>query len=153
MTDKSDIMTDYDGTPSPSPSPSPAQEESLSAEPTYSEPFERFWKAYPKRRKKINAGKEWKKKNLDGQIDMILDRLQKQIVNKAELIKAGQFAAEFLDPERWIKYESWNDELEIVEKKPHSAHIQEFQGKFGISAEEIMEENKKRAELERRKNP
>jgi hypothetical protein len=103
----------------------------------YSEEFERFWKAYPKRVGKKASWTEWKKKNLDSQIGMILDLLQKLIINKSELIKADQFVAEWKDPERWIKKECWNDEIQTIVKTRPSAHIQEFEGKFGVTQEEL----------------
>ena len=73
--------------------------------------FDEFWKIYPNRVKKKNALAEWKRKTIPKNVCEILSR---QITHKSRLRDTGKFSPEWPDPERWIKHERWNDEIEII---------------------------------------
>ena len=71
--------------------------------------FEDFYFLYPKKVKRKNAKTEWDKKTIP---ENIIDILKGQIRNKAALQAVNKFSPEWPDPERWIKHERWNDEIE-----------------------------------------
>lgn len=84
--------------------------------PPYSGEFELFWKAYPKHTAKKNAWAEWRKLNgTRPPIETIVKAIENQKKARHRKLSAGQFAPEFQDPERWIKRERWNDEIEDPE--------------------------------------
>lgn len=72
----------------------------------YPESFENFWKLYPKKVGKTEAFNIWKSKKLDAIEKKLIQGLENQL--KAYSDKEKQF---WKDPERWLKYERWNDEL------------------------------------------
>ena len=76
----------------------------------YPEDFETFFKAYPKHTGKKGALTEWKKATGKPLLEDILSAIENQKRAKRELTDAGQFAAEWPDPERWIKKARWEDE-------------------------------------------
>lgn len=96
--------------PSPIPSPSPTPKRTKIA---YSDSFSRFWFIYPKRTGKKQAFKEWKKSFPP---ENFCDRIQRQIDHKAKMKAAGMFVPEWPDPERYIKHERWDDELEPISR-------------------------------------
>ena len=74
---------------------------------------ELFWDHYPKHVKKKNAFLEWQKiQDLPEHANSFPSILEKHMRAKAEKKARGQFAAEFPDPERWLKYRRWEDEVE-----------------------------------------
>lgn len=70
----------------------------------YSESFEKFWKAYPKKVRKKSAFSKWKNIHRLADLEFILQVIEKQ--------KTWQSWIDgFIpDPERWLRDERWNDE-------------------------------------------
>jgi hypothetical protein len=90
----------------------PSSSSSSSSTPkskTYSAFFLQFWEAYPKKKGKPNAFKEWNRLKPD--IDTILSALQAQKDEKDRLLLENKFCPEWPDPERWIKNQRWLDEI------------------------------------------
>ena len=83
----------------------------------YSSEFESFWKHYPKKVGKKAAFKEWRK-NHRPPLEELIRILMNQIKYKAEMKKMGKFEAPFPDPERWIKWARWEDEIPVTVGKP-----------------------------------
>ncbi len=77
----------------------------------YTDAFLSFWKVYPKHASKKSAFREWEKATDKPPLEAILSALEKQKRAKKALIDAGQFSAEWPDPERYIKKERWEDEI------------------------------------------
>lgn len=76
----------------------------------YSDDFLSFWSTYPKKSgNKKKAWLEWEKLDLPP-LQTILDAIVKQ--DKWRRNANGEFRPEWKDPERWIKYECWNDEVD-----------------------------------------
>ena len=77
--------------------------------------FADFWAAYPKKVKKKNALKEFKKiKDIEALMPTILADLKIKKLSKDWTKDNGQYIP---DPERYIKYERWNDVNEVAEKQ------------------------------------
>lgn len=73
--------------------------------------FSEWWKEYPKKVGKIQAVKEWEKINPDGELQsVLLEAIRKQKLSVKAMVE--QDIAHILDPERWIKYKRWEDEVE-----------------------------------------
>jgi len=72
--------------------------------------FEDFWKAYPKKAGKANALREWNKAKPD--LQSVLAAIVDQKAWR-ENAPEGEFRPPWKDPERWIKAECWNDEVEV----------------------------------------
>lgn len=75
--------------------------------------FEQFWKAYPKKRAKGDCLEIWKKlkrKKTLPEISRILDAIESQKHERANLKNIGAFCPEWKDPERWLKKGCWDDE-------------------------------------------
>jgi uncharacterized protein YdaU (DUF1376 family) len=71
----------------------------------YIDKFDLFWDAYGKKRGKPKALAEWKKLDLNDElISKIIDKAKKQAI----AIPDPTFRK---DPERWLKYQCWEDEL------------------------------------------
>ena len=71
----------------------------------YESDFLTFWNAYPKKAKKPNAYREWKKlKGRRPGIEQLVGCIEKQ--RKWQQWREGYIP----DPERWLKNERWNDE-------------------------------------------
>jgi uncharacterized protein YdaU (DUF1376 family) len=77
---------------------------------TYPEDFERFWKAYPKKRAKRNAYREWVKLRPRPDLEVILAAIER-------LKKSGRELQFYKDPERWLKGACWEDEVEPPKKQ------------------------------------
>ena len=77
--------------------------------------FEDFWKLYPKKVKKQNAFREFKKiKDIEALMPIILDDVERKKRSKNWTKDNGQYIP---DPERYIKNERWNDVNEVAEKQ------------------------------------
>ena len=77
--------------------------------------FEQFWKLYPKKNKKQNAFREFKKiKNIESLMPIILADVEQKRQSKNWTKDNGQYIP---DPERYIKNERWNDVNEVAEKQ------------------------------------
>ena len=90
----------------------------------YTAAFLSFWDSYPKHTAKKAAFKEWQKATGKPSIEIIMSALEKQKRAKKALIDAGQFAAEWPDPERWIKKSRWEDEVGNVSIPAPDRHYQ-----------------------------
>lgn len=90
--------------PSPSPSPSPNKSNISSKR------FEEFWDAYGKKRGKPKALKEWQKAKID---DELASKVIEQAKKQAIAISDPQFRK---DPERWLKYKGWEDEIIVIKE-------------------------------------
>jgi uncharacterized protein YdaU (DUF1376 family) len=66
--------------------------------------FDLFWDAYDKKVGKPNAQKEWLKANID---EVLLKTIVEQAKKYAQAVEK-QFRK---DPERWIKYRGWENEI------------------------------------------
>lgn len=77
--------------------------------------FEDFWKLYPKKNKKQNAFREFKKiKDIEALMPIILDDVERKKQSKDWTKDNGQYIP---DPERYIKNERWNDVNEVAERQ------------------------------------
>jgi hypothetical protein len=79
---------------------------------TYPEDFERFWKAYPKKRAKRNAYREWLKLRPRPDLEVLLAAIER-------LKKSGRELQFYKDPERWLKGACWEDEVEPPKECPY----------------------------------
>lgn len=77
----------------------------------YSDEFESFWKAYPKKVGKGSSWVEWKKEL--PKLDSCLKALSWQIKSESWTKENGKY---IVDPERWIKKRRWEDEPQKVNK-------------------------------------
>ena len=74
--------------------------------------FSEWWKEYPKKVGKIQTVKEWEKVNPDEELQSVIFKaIQKQKLSVKAMVE--QDIAHVLDPERWIKYRRWEDEVEV----------------------------------------
>jgi hypothetical protein len=78
--------------------------------------FERFWAEYPKKVGKIQATKEWE--ILHPTEELAFTILQ-AIIQQKETVKSmiDRDMHHILDPERWIKYRRWEDEIPAIRKQ------------------------------------
>ena len=72
----------------------------------YSNEFEQFWKAYPRKVEKQQAWMVWQKMKPD--LNICLSAVKAQIASGQLNTIEPKF---ILYPERWIKREKWNDEI------------------------------------------
>jgi uncharacterized protein YdaU (DUF1376 family) len=77
--------------------------------------FDLFWDAYDKKVGKPNALKEWSKAKIDEDLLKVVVEQAKKCAQAVE----KQFRK---DPERWIKYKGWEDEI-IVNNEPKSKEL------------------------------
>lgn len=69
--------------------------------------FDRFWQAYPKKRKKKTAKEIWKRKRMDRLIDAILEDI------KTRQQRDSRWLQGFVpDPTTYLNQERWEDEIE-----------------------------------------
>lgn len=74
----------------------------------YPEAFESFWKAYPRRTKKIDALKAWQELELsERDLPMLLDALAWQVNQPQWLRDGGQFVPY---PSTWLRARQFEDE-------------------------------------------
>lgn len=76
----------------------------------YSEAFERFWLAWPKKLDKQDAGNVWRIKRLDGMVDEIIEGVEKHKAHNDWRKEGGQFIPR---AGKWLKREGWTNELSI----------------------------------------
>jgi hypothetical protein len=83
----------------------------------YSQDFETFWKAYPKKSgSKKAAFENWKKLNGNKpDIETILSAIAAQTIWRKNA--NGEFRPEWKDPERWIKNRMWEAETAIGQSR------------------------------------
>ena len=70
--------------------------------------FDDFWNLYDKKVGKPNAQKEWAKAKID-------EDLLKTVLEQAKKYAVATDKKFRKDPERWIKYRGWEDEIIVVE--------------------------------------
>jgi uncharacterized protein YdaU (DUF1376 family) len=88
----------------------------------YLDKFDLFWDAYGKKRGKPKALAEWKKLDLNDElISKIIDKSKKQAI----AIPDPTFRK---DPERWLKYQCWEDEL--ISQNPVSKNMDDKSWQF-----------------------
>jgi hypothetical protein len=75
-------------------------------------PFDSFWEIYPKKTGKKKAEELWKNLKIEDQQKAIEDIPKRKSDDKWK----GGFIK---DPERYIKYEQWNDEIIVKNGKPN----------------------------------
>jgi hypothetical protein len=78
------------------------------------EEFALFWHHYPKKVGKAKTKIIWDRMYKKGEIPdikFLLLRLDMQIAHKKRCKEQNVFCAEFPDPERWVKYKRWDDEV------------------------------------------
>ena len=81
--------------------------------------FDSFWERYPKKRGRKEALAEWKKLKPDeALVDVVLVAIEKQKLWREQGEARGEFRPEWKDPCRWLKNESWTDEVEVDEWNP-----------------------------------
>jgi hypothetical protein len=77
---------------------------------TYTDEFEMFWSAYPRKVAKMDALKAWNKiQKLDVIFEKIMDGLTKAIKSVDWVKDGGKFIPY---PATWLNGERWNDEVE-----------------------------------------
>lgn len=90
------------------------QKQNINRKETESREFDEFWKVYPIKTAKNQALKTWKKLAERGDLaplQDILDSIKKQIVNKENIKRSGQFCPEWKHPATWLNGGCWGDEL------------------------------------------
>lgn len=90
----------------------------------YTEDFETFWKAYPKKTAKKSAFAEWKKASPDLGVCLAAIEAQKQSRKWRE--------GYILDPERWIKRGCWDDVVEPEKGSNGHARIQSLNSTIDV---------------------
>jgi hypothetical protein len=94
--------------PSPSPSPTPKKKNTSSV---YTDEFERFWQAYPRKIGKGAAFRTWKKLNGTRPDADELVRIVEQHKRSEQWKRdGGQYIPH---PQTWLNQERWNDELSV----------------------------------------
>ena len=76
--------------------------------------FDLFWKHYPKKVGKAKAIVVWDRKYIKGEIPEIgnlLAKITEQVEYKDRCKQNNLFCPAWPDPERYIKYERWEDEV------------------------------------------
>ena len=80
------------------------------ATPPYPENFERFWRAYPKKRRKPDALVAWKRKASERPpIDRLLAALESHKASADWQKDSGKYIPH---PKKWLMGHCWNDEVE-----------------------------------------
>jgi hypothetical protein len=88
--------------------PAASESESLQND-DYPDDFNRFWKAYPKKREKLAAFNTWKKvKSIMPPIDSLITSLE-ALCQSHDWTKDGGKYVPY--PERWLKRGGWDDEV------------------------------------------
>lgn len=92
----------------------------------FAQEFLNFYEAYPKKVGRKSSWEIWKKMKKRPKLETLLSALEKQKRAKEHLRQTGQFVSEWPDPERWLKKERWNDEIEQTCKTTATpkAHIE-----------------------------
>ena len=92
----------------------------------YTPSFLKFWKAYPKKTKKTLAFKTWQKLNSKRpEIDTLIEAIETQKTWRKRESGFNRFVPEWQDPERWLKNERWEDEIN-GEQEPGNADVNDF---------------------------
>lgn len=104
--------------------------------------FDLFWKAYPRKVKKVDAKKAWDKIKPDGElIDKIIKALSWQILQDQWTKDGGQFIPH---PSTWLNGKRWDDEKSNFKVNNRKIDCRTVSTDFS-SDEELM--NKKLAEM------
>ena len=83
---------------------------------THASDFLIFWKAYPKKKSKLDAEKAWKSmREKRPPMDVLLSALERQKESKDWLKESGKYIP---FPATWLRAGSWEDETEIETIKP-----------------------------------
>ncbi len=72
--------------------------------------FDRFWKAYPKKRDKLRARKAWIKLNPDMELCRVMARALEQQKQSSDWLKDG--GAYIPNPSTWLNNRRWEDEAD-----------------------------------------
>lgn len=72
--------------------------------------FDRFWKAYPKKRDKMRARKAWEKLAPDMELCQVMSRALKQQKQSSDWLKDG--GTYVPNPATWLNHHRWEDETE-----------------------------------------
>lgn len=91
----------------------PPQQESTAKD----NPFEVFWKAYPKHFDKQKAIQAFKRASLLVSLPTMLDAIEKQSKYRDWCKDNGKFVADWPHPTTWLNGRRWEDETEIPESK------------------------------------
>jgi hypothetical protein len=73
----------------------------------YSEAFEWWWNAYPRKKDKVRAYKAWRRKKLDSRADELIADVKKRLAEDPNWIDLQYIPY----PERYINSERWNDDI------------------------------------------
>ena len=87
--------------------------------------FEKFWKAYPKKRKKKTALDIWKRKKPN--TEALIADVKNRLSNDARWV--GGFVP---DPTTYLNQERWNDEVEQVERRPGMKTTDDYALEAGV---------------------
>ncbi len=82
-----------------------------------SEEFTTFWQRYPRKVAKGHARKAFARAIQLTTLDTILDAIEAQKFNRANMEKNKMFVPEWKYPATWLNAECWCDELMPVMKK------------------------------------
>ena len=84
--------------------------------------LEQFWPAYPLKKSKRRAQALWEslaiKNGTLPPIEKVLEAIESQKKEKAELAKAGRFVPEWKHPTTWLHKGCWDDVCETVFEEP-----------------------------------
>lgn len=75
--------------------------------PVYSEPFTRFWTAYPRREGKGGAWDKWHRLGCDALLEPILAAVERQRASEQWVRDGGKFIPH---PATWLHGRRWEDE-------------------------------------------
>lgn len=92
----------------PEKKPEPAPKEKPLGDTDYTEAFEKFWSAYPRKVGKVAAFKTWRKQKLDSKTDLILVAIEWQLTDTNYLQKSDTQYIQH--PVTWLNAKQYLDE-------------------------------------------
>jgi len=86
----------------------------------YSTDFETFWGAFPEKKGKGAAWRQFQKKGIPS-VSVMVDAIHAQQLDRAEAKKRGEFYPEWKNPSTWLSGACWEDGLKYPQKKERAA--------------------------------
>lgn len=109
----------------------------------YDDLFDEFWKAYPKRRNKLEAKKRFKSlKPTRKLLDEMLKAIAQQKNSRQWLKDGGDYIPY---PQKWLREGGWQSEVETLQESAFNrerAKYQESQGAFDIAESMVLNDSK-----------
>ena len=87
----------------------------------FSADFLAFWKAYPEKKEKRGAWKAWRKLKNRPAIEVLVESVRLQEVDRAQARSRNEFYPEWKNPATWLSAGCWEDQLKYAQKKERAA--------------------------------